>query len=82
MRGIPSINVVLDLVCSGLAVLDWQEFIDPSDEMIVEATLDELMENIGGNQLTDVNTRELVFERLLVHEWQCLEAVQECICLP
>lgn len=64
---IPMIDVILDLVCSCLTMLYYQELIDPSYEMIVEPTLDQLMEDVQCDKLTDIRTREVICERLQIH---------------
>ena len=39
---------------------------DPVDEVILEGPLDQLVEQVGGKQLVDVGTGEIVGERLVM----------------
>lgn len=47
---------------------DQQQLVNPGDEMIMETAFDQLMENVGGDELANVRTGEVVCERLLVCE--------------
>lgn len=64
---IPTIDVILNLICSCLTMLDYQELIDPSYKVIMEPALDQLMEDVWRDKLTDIRTREVICERLHIH---------------
>lgn len=61
---LPAVDVILDLFCLSRSILQFKVLVDPSNEVIVEAPFDELMEKIGGEETVDVCAREIVCERL------------------
>ena len=37
-----------------------QVFVDPSDNVVLEGSLHDLMEEVGGEELVDISSREMV----------------------
>jgi hypothetical protein len=61
---LPSINVVEDLVGLCLTMGHNKIFINPRNKMILEYTLDELMQDVWGNKLLNISAGEIVCKRL------------------
>jgi hypothetical protein len=63
-RSIPSINVCENLLCLTLAVMSLNVFLHPVDEMILECPLDNLMEDIRGQEFMDISAGKAICEWL------------------
>ena len=64
MIHIPSVNLSQQFVPLAPAIFATQVIFNPSDEVIFERALDELVEDITGDQFIDVGTREVICKRL------------------
>lgn len=63
---VPMINISDDLQSSGFAVLPMQILIHPFHEVILEGTLDYLVEEVGGEEFVDVRAGKAMSKRLHV----------------
>lgn len=63
-------------------MLNYQKLVDPGDEMIMEPALDQLVENVGGDELADIRVGEVVCERLLMCECERRKIVAHGTGLP
>jgi hypothetical protein len=64
MTNVPSIDIIHDLFTPLRAVRGEYVVLDPFDKVVLEGTLDDLMEDIRGDQLVDVGPRESIGEWL------------------
>ena len=60
----PTVNLVHDLICSRFAVLQNEILANPLDKVVFEATLDDLVQKVTGQEFVDIGVREVVRERL------------------
>ena len=63
-RYAPAVYLVKKLLAAGVAVRHGEKLPYPSDQMVLEGTLDELMENVGYKQLVYISARKAIGERL------------------
>lgn len=69
---LPAINVIEHPLGLALAIRGEVDIVlDPSDEVIFECTLDQLMEEIGSQELVDVRPREMMREwlKMRIFNW-------------
>lgn len=60
----PSVDVVDVLLCTRFPVGLLQIFADPRNDVVLEGSLDYLMEEVGGDELVYVRSRKVIGERL------------------
>jgi len=58
------VNILNDFLCSSRTICNLEVFLNPLDQVVLENTLDELMENIRCEELVDISSREAVSKRL------------------
>jgi len=58
------VNILNDFLCSSCTICNLEVFLNPLNQVVLENTLDELMENIGCEELVDISSREAVSKRL------------------
>jgi hypothetical protein len=68
--GLPSINVVKDLIGPCLTVCLNKIFVDPGDEVILECAFYELMQQIRCDKGMDIGVGEVICERLQCIRWR------------
>ena len=61
---LPSVNVIENFFCSSSAVCEFQVILNPGNQMVLEGTFDELVENVWCDQFMNIGSWEVVCERL------------------
>jgi len=61
---VPSVYIVHDPLCGSFAMHMEKVLLDPSNEMVLECALDELMEEVRGEKLIYVGVGEVTGEWL------------------
>ena len=64
MIHVPSVNLSQQFVPLAPAIFATQVIFNPSDEVIFERALDELVEDVRRNELVDIRSREVVCKGL------------------
>ena len=54
------VNVLGYLMGTHFMMFNSQVFVDPSDDVVLEGSLHDLMEEVGGEELMDIGLREMV----------------------
>jgi hypothetical protein len=60
------IYVVKYLFCSGFTIFCNEVLFDPHNEVVLEGTFNQLMENIGGQKFVNVCSQKIICEWLLM----------------
>ena len=63
-RLLPMINIFNDFISPSFTVRDVQIVLDPSYYVVLECSLDKLVQEIGGEKLVDVGAGKIMSERL------------------
>lgn len=67
----PAINVIQDLFCTRLSMLQFEILLNPCDQVVLKYSLDDLVQNVGCNQHMNVGTWEVVREWLKILVNKC-----------
>ena len=54
------VDVLGYLTGTRFVMFNSQVFVDPSDDVVLEGSLHNLMEEVGGEELVDISSREMV----------------------
>ena len=54
------VDVLGNLTGTCFVMFNCQVFVDPSDDVVLEGSLHDLMEEVGGEELVDIGLREMV----------------------
>lgn len=64
LQCLPAVNLIEHIFPSSVAIFADEVLSNPCDEMILEGTFDELMEEVAGHHLVYIGSREVIREWL------------------